>query len=143
MRLFSRILHYKCCSVFFILLIDKAGEIWSFCHLINYTLLSNCCSQLLLLLLFLLVASGLLGINLGKNKTTVDAAGDYVVGVKSFSSVADYLVINISSPNTPGLRALQSKKELEQLLEKVTTERADHSEFELKRQSSSFDFVQL
>lgn len=64
-------------------------------------------------------ASGLLGVNLGKNKTTVDAAGDYVVGVKSFASVADYLVINISSPNTPGLRALQNKKELEQLLEKV------------------------
>lgn len=57
--------------------------------------------------------------NLGKNKTSTDAAADYVEGVKKFGHLADYLVINISSPNTPGLRALQNKDELEKLLEKV------------------------
>lgn len=49
----------------------------------------------------------MLGINLGKNKCTADAAEDYVQGVRALGRYADYLVINISSPNTPGLRALQ------------------------------------
>lgn len=60
-----------------------------------------------------------MGVNLGKNKTSTDDAGDYVKGVLMFSEVADYLVINISSPNTPGLRALQGKENLERLLKKV------------------------
>ena len=47
---------------------------------------------------------GVLGVNLGKNKTSPSAVDDYVAGVKQFSHLADYLVINISSPNTPGLR---------------------------------------
>lgn len=45
---------------------------------------------------------GLVGVNLGKNKTSEDAAADYSVGVKQLGQFADYLVINISSPNTPG-----------------------------------------
>lgn len=45
---------------------------------------------------------GLVGVNLGKNKTSEDAAADYSVGVKKLGQFADYLVINISSPNTPG-----------------------------------------
>jgi dihydroorotate dehydrogenase len=45
---------------------------------------------------------GLLGVNLGKNKTSEDAAADYCVGVTKLAPLADYLVINISSPNTPG-----------------------------------------
>ena len=45
---------------------------------------------------------GLLGVNLGKNKTSADAAGDYAAGVAALGRYADYLVINISSPNTPG-----------------------------------------
>jgi len=63
-------------------------------------------------------AAGLLGVNLGKNKTTSaeDAAADYAVGIKELSEFADYLVVNISSPNTPGLRALQSKESLVQLV---------------------------
>ncbi len=44
----------------------------------------------------------MLGINLGKNKTSLDAIGDYVLGVQKFGALADYLVINVSSPNTPG-----------------------------------------
>jgi dihydroorotate dehydrogenase len=53
-----------------------------------------------------------LGVNLGKNKTSEDAAQDYVDGVKLLGPYADYIVINISSPNTPGLRALQGRKQL-------------------------------
>ena len=49
----------------------------------------------------------LVGVNLGKNKTSESAVGDYVVGVQRLGPVADYLVVNISSPNTPGLRKLQ------------------------------------
>jgi len=59
---------------------------------------------------------GVVGINLGKNKETEDAAADYVLGVKAFGGFADYIVVNVSSPNTPGLRALQGKAELQDLL---------------------------
>ena len=45
--------------------------------------------------------------NLGKNKLQPDAAADYVAGVHALGRYADYLVVNVSSPNTPGLRALQ------------------------------------
>jgi dihydroorotate dehydrogenase len=57
-----------------------------------------------------------LGVNLGKNKDTVDAAGDYEIGVHQFGSFCDYLVVNVSSPNTPGLRNLQGKEHLEKIL---------------------------
>ncbi|XP_076235206.1 dihydroorotate dehydrogenase 2 [Calliopsis andreniformis] len=63
--------------------------------------------------------NGIIGVNLGKNKTSEDATQDYIDGIKKFSDVADYFVINVSSPNTPGLRSLQSKTDLEQLLTKV------------------------
>lgn len=46
---------------------------------------------------------GLVGVNLGKNKLSEDAAADYSVGVTKLGQFADYLVINISSPNTPGI----------------------------------------
>lgn len=49
----------------------------------------------------------MLGVNLGANKDSNDFVADYVAGISVFSSVADYLVINVSSPNTPGLRNLQ------------------------------------
>ena len=45
---------------------------------------------------------GLVGVNLGKNKTSEDAAADYVTGLQKLGAHADYLVINVSSPNTPG-----------------------------------------
>ena len=66
---------------------------------------------------------GLVGVNLGKNKTSEDAAGDYAQGVTALGPYADYLVINISSPNTPGLRALQSKSELVALVKAVKATR--------------------
>lgn len=60
-----------------------------------------------------------LGINLGKNKLSTDAVADYLEGVRTLGPLADYLVVNVSSPNTPGLRDLQGKKELRHLLEQV------------------------
>jgi dihydroorotate dehydrogenase len=67
--------------------------------------------------------TGILGVNLGKNKTSEDAAADYVQGVHTLSQYADYLVINISSPNTPGLRKLQGRKQLQDLIKKVLAAR--------------------
>lgn len=60
-----------------------------------------------------------MGVNIGKNKTSVDAVADYVHGVEKFGSVADYIVINVSSPNTAGLRDLQNIRHLEKLIQKV------------------------
>ena len=57
-----------------------------------------------------------LGINLGKNKETEDAAADYEIGARRLGPFADYMVINVSSPNTPGLRALQGKAPLAALI---------------------------
>jgi len=57
-----------------------------------------------------------LGINLGKNKETEDAAADYEIGARRLGPFADYMVINVSSPNTPGLRALQGKAPLAELI---------------------------
>uniref|UniRef100_A0A672F4S6 Dihydroorotate dehydrogenase (quinone), mitochondrial n=1 Tax=Salarias fasciatus TaxID=181472 RepID=A0A672F4S6_SALFA len=64
-----------------------------------------------------------LGINLGKNKLSRDAGADYLEGVRVLGPLADYLVVNVSSPNTPGLRDLQGKAELRQLLHSVLKER--------------------
>ena len=63
--------------------------------------------------------AGLVGVNLGKNKESQDAAADYVAGATRLAAYADYLVVNVSSPNTPGLRALQNKAELAHILVKV------------------------
>ncbi|MDG1286887.1 MAG: quinone-dependent dihydroorotate dehydrogenase [Rickettsiales bacterium] len=57
-----------------------------------------------------------LGANIGKNKDQIDAAADYVRGLEAVSSLADYVTVNISSPNTQGLRDLQEKDALGQLL---------------------------
>lgn len=66
---------------------------------------------------------GVLGVNLGKNKLSENAVGDYKQGIEALGPYCDYLVINISSPNTPGLRSMQNKKELEQLLKSTVEER--------------------
>lgn len=63
--------------------------------------------------------SGVLGINVGANKDSPDRIADYVEGVRRMSPHASYLTINISSPNTPGLRALQGGDALEELLDAV------------------------
>lgn len=59
---------------------------------------------------------GIVGANLGKNKDTEDAASDYEKGAARLAPLSDYLVINVSSPNTPGLRSLQGKDQLETLV---------------------------
>ncbi|KAF5331483.1 hypothetical protein D9758_015492 [Tetrapyrgos nigripes] len=66
----------------------------------------------------------LLAVNLGKNKTSpADSIDDFVAGVRTFGPYSDVLVINVSSPNTPGLRGLQNKSSLQALLEGVTKAR--------------------
>ncbi|KOX72385.1 Dihydroorotate dehydrogenase (quinone), mitochondrial [Melipona quadrifasciata] len=67
--------------------------------------------------------NGIVGVNLGKNKMSEDAAQDYIDGIRKFADVADYFVINVSSPNTPGLRMLQNKRDLEDLLTKINNVR--------------------
>lgn len=49
--------------------------------------------------------------------------GDYVKGVQCFSGLGDYLVVNVSSPNTPGLRSLQGREQLANLIDKVGREK--------------------
>lgn len=61
----------------------------------------------------------ILGVNIGKNKLQQDALSDYLAGLKLFANKCDYITINISSPNTPGLRSLQNRKELENLIDPV------------------------
>jgi len=62
---------------------------------------------------------GIVGVNIGANKDSADRIADYVAGVRAMAGVADYLTVNISSPNTPGLRALQDKGALKELLAAV------------------------
>jgi len=62
---------------------------------------------------------GIVGVNLGKNKESPSAVDDYLKGVAGLGPYADYLVVNVSSPNTPGLRALQGREPLAQLLSAV------------------------
>lgn len=66
---------------------------------------------------------GIVGVNLGKNKDSADAVADYRAGVLALAPYADYLVINVSSPNTPGLRALQGKEPLDALIVAVQAAR--------------------
>jgi len=65
-----------------------------------------------------------LGVNIGANKDSADFVADYVLGVTRFADLADYLTVNISSPNTPGLRNLQADEALRRLLAEVLNARA-------------------
>ncbi|TAJ89800.1 quinone-dependent dihydroorotate dehydrogenase [Reyranella sp.] len=62
---------------------------------------------------------GFVGVNVGANKDSTDRAADYVTGCVALAPYADYLVCNVSSPNTPGLRNLQGRTELAGLLKRV------------------------
>ena len=62
---------------------------------------------------------GIVGVNLGVNRDSADAVADYVAGARALGPHADYVVVNVSSPNTPGLRALQGTDRLAGLLEAV------------------------
>lgn len=60
--------------------------------------------------------AGVLGINVGANKLSTDRGADYTAGITAFAPFADYLAVNVSSPNTPGLRDLQARDALNELL---------------------------
>ena len=62
---------------------------------------------------------GVVGVNIGPNKDAADRLADYVLGVKTFAPFASYFAINISSPNTPGLRDLQRRDALDELVARV------------------------
>lgn len=64
-------------------------------------------------------AKGIFGANLGANKESVDRTLDYVTGLETLMGLADYFTINISSPNTPGLRDLQDRAELIDLIDRI------------------------
>ncbi|WP_421934254.1 quinone-dependent dihydroorotate dehydrogenase [Phenylobacterium sp.] len=66
---------------------------------------------------------GVVGANIGANKDAADRIGDYVTGLTRLWGLASYFTINISSPNTPGLRALQTKAALEELLGRLAEAR--------------------
>ncbi len=67
--------------------------------------------------------AGLIGVNLGANKDAADRVEDYALGVRTFAALADYLTINVSSPNTPGLRDLQRREALDDLIARVVDAR--------------------
>lgn len=62
---------------------------------------------------------GVVGVNLGANKDSKDRTEDYVKGVEGLAGLVDFYTVNISSPNTPGLRALQDKAALQELMTRV------------------------
>jgi dihydroorotate dehydrogenase len=66
---------------------------------------------------------GIVGVNVGANKDSADRIADYVSGITTMSGVADYITVNISSPNTPGLRGLQDKGALDELLAAAVAKR--------------------
>ena len=69
-------------------------------------------------------AGAVVGANLGANKDTEDKAADYVAGLKRLRGLADYVTVNVSSPNTPGLRDLQGRAALDDLLGRLAEARA-------------------
>jgi len=81
---------------------------------------------------------GIVGVNLGANKESSDRPADYARGIEVFADVADYFVINVSSPNTPGLRDLQRADALDDVLVRalaardIATERFGHKPVLLK-----------
>ncbi|MBW8303761.1 MAG: quinone-dependent dihydroorotate dehydrogenase [Brevundimonas sp.] len=68
-------------------------------------------------------AGTVIGANLGANKETEDKAADYVAGLKRLKGLADYVTVNVSSPNTPGLRDLQGRAALDDLLGRLAEAR--------------------
>ncbi|MER9586266.1 quinone-dependent dihydroorotate dehydrogenase [Mesorhizobium sp. M0276] len=67
---------------------------------------------------------GIVGVNIGANKDSTERIGDYERGVSRFAPYASYLTVNISSPNTPGLRNMQAREQLGELLSRVMAARA-------------------
>lgn len=67
---------------------------------------------------------GIVGVNIGANKDSADRIADYERGVTRFAPLASYLTANISSPNTPGLRNMQAREQLAELLSQLVAARA-------------------
>ncbi|MDP9137571.1 MAG: quinone-dependent dihydroorotate dehydrogenase, partial [Pseudomonadota bacterium] len=67
---------------------------------------------------------GIVGVNIGAGRDAADPVADYVAGIKALNEVADYLTVNISSPNTAGLRSLQARPRLEELIDRLSEARA-------------------
>jgi dihydroorotate dehydrogenase len=67
--------------------------------------------------------AGVVGVNIGANKDSADRIRDYVLGVERFTALASYLTVNVSSPNTPGLRDMQARATLAELLSAVVAAR--------------------
>ncbi len=71
--------------------------------------------------------TGVLGVNIGPNKDSADWIADYVAGIKTFADVSDYFTMNVSSPNTPGLRELQKAEAFDALVAAVMDARESAS----------------
>ncbi|AGF74102.1 dihydroorotate oxidase [Bartonella australis AUST/NH1] len=69
--------------------------------------------------------AGIVGVNIGANKDTVNKIDDYTAGIARFYDVADYFTVNISSPNTPGLRDLQARDNLRLLMSAISQARRE------------------
>ncbi len=67
--------------------------------------------------------NGLFGVNIGPNKDTKNRLEDYLIGIRTFHNLADYIIINISSPNTENLRSFHNKNELDELLSTIELEK--------------------
>ncbi len=67
--------------------------------------------------------NGLFGVNIGPNKDTKNRLEDYLIGIRTFHNLADYIIINISSPNTENLRSFQNENELDELLSSIESEK--------------------
>ncbi|GAB4357503.1 MAG: quinone-dependent dihydroorotate dehydrogenase [Oricola sp.] len=76
---------------------------------------------------------GIVGVNIGANKDSDDRVADYVTGLKRFYTLASYFTINISSPNTPGLRDLQGREQLAGLLARIREAR--HAEEDIHKRT--------
>lgn len=70
---------------------------------------------------------GPVGINIGPNRDSKNPVEDYLKGLTTFAKIASYFTLNVSSPNTPGLRDLQLKKKLDELLQAVNKTRRQHN----------------
>lgn len=73
-------------------------------------------------------AKGIVGANMGKNKSSDDAVKDYATAISALVNFADYLVLNVSSPNTPGLRDLQGRDQLMELIAAAIKARDENAE---------------
>tara|TARA_B110000003_G_scaffold102055_1_gene104269 strand:+ start:87 stop:1139 length:1053 start_codon:yes stop_codon:yes gene_type:complete len=69
------------------------------------------------------LSKGLLGVNIGPNKDSEDRLNDYLIGLRNFHDIADYITINISSPNTENLRNFHDEKKFDELVNSIEEEK--------------------